>query len=288
MGRTSAHKLFPRVSEDLAGLDGEYRGLVGCPLCLRLFPEEAIDLEPPELTEEHIIPGELGGRIPTLTCRHCNNTHGSEIDAHLIQMMRSRDSIEGLSHRPFRGRIEIAGMTVPTDIDWKASVGEMTTFAMRPFKAAVHEAIRAEMLAGNVTTLNVTLSYDFIPGRANIALLRIAYLMMFRKLGYRYILSPAASVIREIIRSFEKCPVEISEFVGEVGSDAAQFAEPIHFLPIKDGIAVMVVITLITETKRHYAAFMPSPELSPESVIATLCDAAKSVTRRSPAETQCP
>ena len=32
--------------------------LYGCPLCLRPFTEEAIDLEPPQLTEEHIIPRE--------------------------------------------------------------------------------------------------------------------------------------------------------------------------------------------------------------------------------------
>jgi hypothetical protein len=48
-----------------------------------------------------------------------------------------------------------------------------------------------------------------------------------------------------------------------------------------------VVMTLVTETKRYYGTFMPSPELAPESVITVLCDAAKSVTRRPPAEAQC-
>jgi len=54
MSREGAHRLFRRLSEDLASIAAEYRGLVGCPLCLRLFREEAIDPEPPELTEEHI------------------------------------------------------------------------------------------------------------------------------------------------------------------------------------------------------------------------------------------
>jgi hypothetical protein len=280
VGRASAHKLFSRLSEDLATIKVEYRGLVGCPLCLRLFAKEAIDVEPPQLTEEHIIPGELGGKIITLTCKNCNNTHGSEIDAHLIQMLRSRDSIEGLSDRPFRGRIEIGGMSVPTNIDWKASVGKMTTFALRRFRPTVHEVIRSQLRSGNVKAINVKLSFGYIPGRADLALLRIAYLTIFREFGCRYILSPAASVIRDAISSYEKCPADIGKFVGQVRGEPERFGTPLQLLKIQGGIAIMVVMTLLTETKRYYAAFMPSPELSPESVIATLCDAAKSVGHR--------
>jgi hypothetical protein len=285
VGRLSAHKLFSKLSDDLATINVKYRGLVACPLCLRLFAEEGIDIEEPELTEEHIIPRELGGNIKTLTCKLCNNLHGSQIDAHLVQMLRSRDSIEGLSNRPFRGRIEIAGMRVPTNIDWKASVGKMTTFGLRQFKPAVHEAIREKMRSGIVKTMNVTLIFDFIPGRANIGLLRIAYLAMFREFGYGYILSPAAAAIRGIINTFDKCPAEVGRFVGQVGGQPERFGKPLQLLKIRGGIAIMVVATLVTETKRYYAAFMPSPELPPESVIATLCDAAQSVTRRPSLET---
>jgi len=179
-------------------------------------------------------------------------------------------------------------MTVPTDIDWKASVGKLTTFALRRFKPAVHEAIRGHMTSGNVKTINVTLSFDFIPGRADIALLRIAYLAMFREYGYRYTLSPAASVIREIINSFQKCPPEMGQLVGQVRSEPERFGKRLQLLKIQGGVAIMVVMPLVTETTRYYAAFMPSPELPPESVIAILCNAAKSVTRRPPSETQCP
>lgn len=288
MGRALAHKLFSPLSEDLATINAKYRGFVECPLCLRLFAEEAIDLEPPQLTDEHIIPGELGGDTTrTLTCKRCNNVHGSKIDAQLIQMLRSRDAIEGLSNRPFPGRIEIGGIEFPTDIDWKASVGKMTTFELRQFNPVQHEAMKDQLRDGSVKTIKVSLNFGFIPERINIALLRIAYLTMFREFGYNYILSPAASVVREIINSFEKCPKEIWQFVGQVGVEPGRFIEPVQLLKIRDGIAVMVVMTLVTETRRYYATFMPSPELAPESVITTLCDAAKSVTRRPPEEAQC-
>jgi hypothetical protein len=289
MGRALAHRLFSQLSEDLATINAKYRGLVGCPLCLSLFAESAIDLEPSELTDEHIIPRELGGNINTrtLTCKCCNNVHGSKLDAHLIQMLRSRDSIEGLGNRSLHGRIKVGDITVPTDIDWKASVGRMSTFGLRRFNPVQHEAMKDQLTSGSVKTINVSLNFDFIPGRANIALLRIAYLTMFREFGYSYILSQAASIIREIINSFQKYPAEIGQFVGEVGIEPGLLIEPVQLLKVRDGIAVMVVMTLVTETKRYYATFMPSPELVPESVITTLCDAAKSVTRRPPAEAQC-
>jgi hypothetical protein len=114
--------------------------------------------------------------------------------------------------------------------------------------------------------------------RADIALLRIAYLAMFREFGYRYILSPAASVIREIINSFDQCPMGIGKFIGQVrGGEPERFGKSLQLLKIQGGIAIMVVMTLVTETKRYNAALMPSPELPPKSVIATLCGAAKSV-----------
>ena len=280
MQRARTHRMFAELSADLAKITPNYPVQVGCPLCLRTFTEDAIDLEEPELTEEHIIPEELGGKIVTLTCKTCNNVHGAKIDAHLIQMMRSRDTMEGFGKRPFRGSIKVSGMTVPTDVDWKAFAGETTTFRLRKFKPGVHDAIRAEMRKGTVETINVHFSFDYIPARANIALLRAGYLAMFQRLGYSYILNPTLAVMREIINTYENYREELGQFVGEVGSDGASFKEPLHFIPIQGGIAVMVVMTLKTDAKRHYAAFLPSPELQPGGVLATLGEAAKSIAPR--------
>jgi hypothetical protein len=80
---------------------------------------------------------------------------------------------------------------------------------------------------------------------------------MFREFGYRYILSPAASVIRDIVSSYEKCPTEIGKFVGQVGGEPERFGTPLQLLKIQGGVAIMVVMALLTETRRYYAAFMP-------------------------------
>ena len=114
MSAERAHHSFSALAADLARFTPEYPGKILCPLCLTPYAEEALDLDEPLLTEEHIIPGELGGRIVTLSCKACNSTHGAKIDHHLIELVRSRDTAEGKGTRPFRGQLEIAGMTVPT------------------------------------------------------------------------------------------------------------------------------------------------------------------------------
>jgi hypothetical protein len=234
-------------------------------------------MEEPDLTEEHIIPKELGGRLVTLTCKDCNNSHGHEIDAHLIQMLRALDSVAGIGRKPLRGRIQMKGITVPTDVDWKASVQEVTTFRLRRFNPAVHEAIQQHMRDGEVESFKITLSLDYIPARACLGVLRIAYLVMFRELGYSYILSSAARVVREMLKQYANPPTEVSRLAIEVGEVTPTPAEPWQLYAVGGGIAIMVLITLRADTKRIYATFMPSPELSASKVLEVLADAAKSI-----------
>ncbi len=73
----------------------------GCfaPSAFRCIPRMQSYLEEPELTEEHIIPESLGGKLVTLSCKSCNSTYGSKLDSHLVQMVRSQDSLAFRSSR---------------------------------------------------------------------------------------------------------------------------------------------------------------------------------------------
>ncbi len=99
MARERAHCIFAELSEDLARTTANSFKRVLCPLCLQVYSEDAIDLEEPELTEEHIIPESLGGKLVTLSCKSCNSTYGSKLDSHLVQMVRSQDSLAFRSSR---------------------------------------------------------------------------------------------------------------------------------------------------------------------------------------------
>ena len=108
MSKERVHHIFSRLTLDLVRFTPDYPRQILCPLCLTPHAEEALDLAEPLLTEEHVIPGELGGRIVTLSCKRCNSTHGAKIDHHLIELLRSRDTAEGRGTRPFRGQLEVA------------------------------------------------------------------------------------------------------------------------------------------------------------------------------------
>ncbi len=70
MARERAHCIFAELSDDLARKTANLFNRVLCPLCLQAYSEDVIDLEEPELTEEHIIPESLGGKLVTLSCKY--------------------------------------------------------------------------------------------------------------------------------------------------------------------------------------------------------------------------
>lgn len=276
MARENAHRLFARLAADLETVCLDYPGKMGCPLCLAVFGEDVIDLDEPQLTEEHIIPGELGGKLITLTCKRCNNLHGAELDSHLVQRLRVQDSLAGAHDWPLKGRIEVDGKAVPADVDWRAHLHETTEFRLRQFDPAVHAAMRQSLRDG--TVINVHFSFGYVPYRTHMAVLRIAYLACFRKWGYRFILSPAVQIVRNLINDFDNVNEQVSEIVGEIQDISPVPQEPIQFLRFEE--AIMAVITLQAVKKRCYATFLPFPGTPPEEVLDTLVRTARSVGNR--------
>jgi len=117
-------------------------------------------------------------------------------------MLRCHDTFAGFGKRPIRGNIEVAGIRVPADIDWKATIHKTTTFRLRQNEAQKLNRFRQTLTRGDVDKINLELNFEYIPNSAYLAVLRIAYLAMFREVGYKYVLSPAAGVIRKLIASY--------------------------------------------------------------------------------------
>jgi hypothetical protein len=164
MARERAHQIFARLSENLTRTTGRCEGGILCPLCLRKYPESAIDQEDHELTEEHIIPESLGGTLSTLSCKPCNNTHGTKLDSHLVQMVRAQASLSGSGRFPLKGRVSIAGAELPAQF----SPGERTLRVRRCNPADVAEVNR-RFREGNVNAVDLNFSLGYVPGRAYLA-----------------------------------------------------------------------------------------------------------------------
>ena len=182
--------------------------------------------------------------------------------------MRSQDSLAGLGTLPLKGRIGIAGNQLPARFD----VSDRT-FRVGGSRPAVLDEIKHVFQEGRIESIDLNFSLGYIPGRAYLALLRIAYLAMFRELGYAYILSPAASVLREIISRAENPPVDLRNLIAELKNILPVPRQPLQFVSLGDIGAVAVVITLLADSKRYYAVPMPDPRASADNVLETLRNA---------------
>lgn len=167
---------------------------VACPLCLAEYNLANIA----ELTREHIVPSKLGGRSQTLTCWKCNNTQGSGLDSHLINLMKSLDAIEGAgpirtSITSDKGKITaelLLGAGTPDEPVTIQIVGPASNMgAVQNLRNTMRED----------STLELKMSFPVIPERYIRAAFRAAFLSVFKLEGYEYALSPGAEQVRTML-----------------------------------------------------------------------------------------
>ena len=167
-----------------------------CPICLTFFARKE------NLTKfvsiEHVVPNALGGRVTTLTCRQCNNTAGTQLDSHLVQRVR----IEGRS-KPFLADVEFRGTKFRGEVHLPESANDSFRIYGIPKQSDPREINKFFSLLDegiwDGQELKLRLDGGYVPLRSAVALLRSAYLLMFRLFGYRYVCDRSAAVIRESI-----------------------------------------------------------------------------------------
>jgi hypothetical protein len=191
-----AKGLFWSLAADYKTTCAKLQTLVACPLCLAEY--DLANLA--KLTREHIVPSKLGGRSETLTCRKCNNTHGSCLDSHLINLMKSLDAIEGAG--PIRTSItnDIGKIAAELHLGGGAPDDPVAMQIVGPASnmEAVHN-LRKNMRAGS--KLELRMSFPFIPEQYVRAAYRAAFLSVFKVAGYEYALSFGAEQVRTMLNA---------------------------------------------------------------------------------------
>jgi hypothetical protein len=165
-----------------------------CPLCLQPFVCEG---DSPSLpTADHIVPGSVGGAIRTLTCKHCNNTHGATLDSHLKKAIDAFDFLSGKGTLP-----AIIGNSVgriSANLDWNdASPVKIDIIGEKASHPAAIEDFRRSFPIDR--EFSFTLSLGFIPEAFWRAVLRVGYMVAFHQFGYAYALSKGGAQVREAI-----------------------------------------------------------------------------------------
>jgi hypothetical protein len=195
-------RLFDYHAADLHRLAPKYGEHFGCPLCCRVFKRVA-DLRD-IVAEEHVVSRKLGGRIVTLTCRTCNSEHGTELDAHLVQ----RVHIEA-NKVPMRARVKMGTAAFGAEMFAPREPGAPIKInGIRKQSDPRQDAELERLAREGQETINLKLKFGFNANRSVVALVRSAYLLMFRTFGYRYVLDASAAVVREQLQNpTQKGPV---------------------------------------------------------------------------------
>ncbi len=164
-----------------------------CPLCLRPFSDEA--LNDGRLSVEHVPPESVGGRELLLTCKECNNSAGTKLDASVKTQEDVRLAMSGGAHRPHRVKATIGGITVNGRMH--AKNGSFSLTIPRELNRPGTSALLQEL--GRTGAPLVVEHERYSRLGANIGWLRAGYLALVAMEGYRVLLDPAMDIVRKQI-----------------------------------------------------------------------------------------
>ena len=165
-----------------------------CPICLQSF-NSINDIKNP-LTLEDAPPKSLGGKSDTLTCKNCNNTCGHKIDFHLTQKLKELDSANLIPGTEMKVKIKLGNDSIQGTLIAKKD-GVLEIF--HSTKNNHSERLTNHMLniKANSTITAEFLKSRVIPENLEYALLKTAYILVFKKFGYSIILEKCFEQVRQ-------------------------------------------------------------------------------------------
>lgn len=257
-----------RRSLDAAGLKVNSDDSLICPLCWK----ETLDSE---LSEEHIVPESVGGRVKILACTKCNNDLGSKLDSHLTACQSTADGFAGKIK--LRTRIAAGKEQVSANCLWTES-GKHFEVVSKASKPKALSRLRDGLEAGAITDIQVTIELGFNHLKFQAALLKSAYLILFKCYGYEYSRHDIVQQIRRFLnalfhhsRTIETLVIEIRNFIPPYDYQ--------HFvIPGKIGGVefFLVIIRLQRITTNYHGVFLPVPIVGCEKFFEKM-DAIKNV-----------
>lgn len=192
-----------------------------CPLCTEHFDKSALDNK--TLTLEHNPPKSLGGKGRILTCKKCNSNAGHSLDAGILETLKSLDGYSFKPNSEIRTKFHnestgSQGVNAKIAIDKNGkfiinidSKNNNPKLSKRFFDSVKHKYTNP-LFADDITKSgwHKEISFNFPKPEPKdektltIALLKIAYLIAFEKLGYIFLFSKNMQVIREQLNNPNK------------------------------------------------------------------------------------
>lgn len=170
-----------------------------CPICLRGYKKSEID----QLSLEDVPQAALEGKKIAITCKKCNNTCGNSIDTHLVNHI---DSMEQELFLPGSNRkitIENSGEGKPISAPLKVNgMNDMELFVHENYFNSPYHRENLEKLKENtmITFQNKKKKLD--NRLISLAVIKNAYLMLFSKFGYTFLLDDYYNSLRSNLQNF--------------------------------------------------------------------------------------
>lgn len=248
-----------------------------CPLCFNVFFKKDLNSNLDNfLTLEDIPPKSLGGKPRALTCKDCNSKSGHELDVHLLNNLLDIDVNSFLPNSKSKAVFELSGNKVNGMIEIKedgvmnlnlqpksSNPTEAKNFMEQftPPKTLYNPLFYPEKIFENgfqSPSFNLKFKNNFNERRAEVALLRIAYLLGFSSFGNGFFLNSGLYKVREQILKPDE---NILPKVFWIKYHFPEELEGINIITLpKDLQCFLIVFSLTTKSiSRQFAIVLPGP-----------------------------
>lgn len=235
-----------------------------CPICLNSYESiEANENNP--LTLEDAPQKALGGKKHTLTCKKCNNEAGSNVDHHLINRLKELDNQSFSPNTSALIETFINGkkLNASIDIDNEGKIKLKHSNKDNNPKILNDEILKLNK--GYVLDMNFRRKTEIVPDKLDIAVLKSAYIILFKHTGYHIILNESYDFIRhQILNPKERLLPKNFYFY----SDVQVYKEGVYFVCEND--CEIILVSFITRTQNritNFCVFLPLPNKEYLSVI---------------------
>lgn len=164
-----------------------------CPICLTPFTAEALAQK--QLSAEHVPPESLGGRELLLTCRGCNNSSGTKLDAHARIKEDVQLALAGTLEHPHRVRAMFGDFVVNAELHTLGGKYSLRVPA-KINKPGTSDALQEVARTGAQLMVEHA---RFAELGAKISWFRAGYLALFAVSGYELAVDPAFEIVRQQI-----------------------------------------------------------------------------------------
>lgn len=173
-----------------------------CPFCLKSFSDKAINF----LSLEDAPQKSLGGNKVALTCKKCNNSFGISIDNHLVNYIEAievRRFPEGLQKKV---TVVNPKTRMSTNAQLRIESGQIKLCVPRKINnPTVLERELPYWIENSLLNLEfVEEANKRLPKNIAAAIMKNAYVLLYAKLGYTFLLNSYYDVLREQLFNPEK------------------------------------------------------------------------------------